>query len=164
MTSPGEVVTVFTSPYLSAGAPALGEAKGLIAIKINNKLKKDDALNKNREFLTITKSQVNRILKEKYGKPLKIRKVFYLNEAAKRKRLEFCQNIIQKGLEGKNIFFIDETKMDTAPNTKGESIRIFSQIKNKLKKGDEEGYKKINRETKKYEPSTIIGGEYLIMA
>ena len=28
-TSPGEVVSVFTSPYLSAGAPALGEAKGL---------------------------------------------------------------------------------------------------------------------------------------
>ena len=29
LTSPGEVVSVFTSPYLSAGAPALGEAKGL---------------------------------------------------------------------------------------------------------------------------------------
>ena len=30
LTSPGERVTVFTSPYLSAGAPALGEVKGLI--------------------------------------------------------------------------------------------------------------------------------------
>ena len=30
LTSPGEVVSVFTSPYLSAGALALGEAKGLI--------------------------------------------------------------------------------------------------------------------------------------
>ena len=29
LTSPGEGVTVFTSPYLSAGAPALDEAKGL---------------------------------------------------------------------------------------------------------------------------------------
>ena len=28
LTSPGEVVSVFTPPYLSAGAPALGEAKG----------------------------------------------------------------------------------------------------------------------------------------
>ena len=38
LTSPGEGVTVFTSPYLSAGAPALGEAKGLISIKnyLNN--------------------------------------------------------------------------------------------------------------------------------
>ena len=32
LTSPGEGVTVFTSPYLSAGAPSLGEAKGLILI------------------------------------------------------------------------------------------------------------------------------------
>ena len=30
MTYPGEVVTVFTYPYSSALAPALGEAKGLI--------------------------------------------------------------------------------------------------------------------------------------
>ena len=30
LTSPGEMVSVFTSPYLSAGARALGEAKGLI--------------------------------------------------------------------------------------------------------------------------------------
>ena len=32
LTSPGEVVSVFTSPYLSAGTPALGEAKGLICL------------------------------------------------------------------------------------------------------------------------------------
>ena len=30
LTSPGEVVSIFKFPYLSAGAPALGEAKGLI--------------------------------------------------------------------------------------------------------------------------------------
>ena len=40
LTSPGEVVSVFTSPYLSAGAPALGEAKGLINAKIkSNKIR-----------------------------------------------------------------------------------------------------------------------------
>ena len=37
MTSPGEVVSVFTSLYLSAGAPALGEAKGLIKGIYNEK-------------------------------------------------------------------------------------------------------------------------------
>ena len=131
---------------------------GLIAIKINNKLKKDKIFDKNGKLVTVTKSQVNRILREKYGKPLKVRKVFYLNEKAKKKRLEFCQKIVQMGLEGKNIFFTDETKMDTAPNTKGESIRISSKIKNRIKKGDEEGYKKINRETKKYEASIIVAG------
>ena len=78
---------------------------------------------------------------------MKIRKVFYLNEDAKKKRLE-----------GKNIFFTDETKMGSAPNTSGESIRISSKIKRKLQKGDEEGFKKINRETKKFEPSIIVAG------
>ena len=36
LTSPREGVTVFTSPYLSAGASSLGEAKGL---KVNGKTK-----------------------------------------------------------------------------------------------------------------------------
>ena len=40
MTSSGEGVTVFTYPYLSEGAPALGEAKGSIKIKIQYKYKK----------------------------------------------------------------------------------------------------------------------------
>ena len=94
---------------------------------------------------------------------MKIGKVFYLNEDAKKKRLTFCQRIVAmefegKKLEGKNIFFTDETKMDTAPNTSGESIRVSSKIKRKLQKGEEEGFKKINRETKKFEPSIIIAG------
>ena len=116
---------------------------GLIAIKINNKLEKDKVLDKNGKYMTITKSQVNRILREKYGKPLKVRKVFYLNDAAKKKRLEFCQKIVQMGLEGKNIFFTDETRIDTEPNTKGESIRISSKIKNKIKKEMKKDIKKL---------------------
>ena len=30
----------------------------------------------------------------------------------------------QNGLEGKNILFKDETRIDIAQNTKGESIRV----------------------------------------
>ena len=65
---------------------------GLIAIKINNQLKKDNILGKNGKNLSIAKSQVNKILREKCGKPLKVRKIFYLNEDAKEKRLDFCKN------------------------------------------------------------------------
>ena len=77
--------------------------------------------------------------------------------------MEFCQKIIDQEIDGKkldstNIFFTDETKIDTAPNTSNESIRISSKVKNKLKSGDEEGYKLINRETKKFEPSIIVAG------
>ena len=40
LTSPREVDSVFTAPYLSAGAPALGEVKGLMDININSKINK----------------------------------------------------------------------------------------------------------------------------
>ena len=59
---------------------------GLKEIKINQKLKKDNVVDKNGKILSITKSQVNRILREKFGKPLKIRKVFYLNEESRKKK------------------------------------------------------------------------------
>ena len=58
---------------------------GLIAIKINQKLKKDNVVDKNGKLLSITKSQVNRILREKFGKLLKIRKVFYLSEKVRKR-------------------------------------------------------------------------------
>ena len=109
----------------------------LLAIKINEKLKKNNELNKNGKLLSISKRQVNDILKEKYGKLLKIKKVFHSNEDSKRKRMEFCQKIIDMEIDGKkldgiNIFFTDETKIDTAPNTSNESIRI-SLIAKKIK-------------------------------
>ena len=50
---------------------------------------KDKIIDKKGKLLSITKSQVNRILKEKYRKPLKIIKVIYLDEATKEKRLKF---------------------------------------------------------------------------
>ena len=36
LTSPGEGHTIFTYPYLSVGAPAQGEAKGLIIFNYFN--------------------------------------------------------------------------------------------------------------------------------
>ena len=75
--------------------------------------------------------------------------------------MDFCKKIVDmeldgKKLEGSNIFFIDETRIDTAPNTSNESIRISSKVKKKIKLGDEDWYKIINRETKKYEPSIEV--------
>ena len=65
-----------------------------IAIKINEKFKKNNKLNKKGYLLSTSKRRVNNILREKYEKPLKIKKVFYLNENSKRKRMEFFQKII----------------------------------------------------------------------
>ena len=43
-----------------------------------------------------------------YGKPRKIRKVFFLSEDNKKSRVTFCKNIIQRFKEGKEIMFTDE--------------------------------------------------------
>ncbi len=47
----------------------------------------------------------------------------------KMKRMEFCQKFLDMKIDGKkldgiNIFFTYETKIDTGPNTNNESIRI----------------------------------------
>ena len=93
---------------------------GLIANKINEKLKNNNILDKKGKTLTISKRSVNRILKKKYGKPRRVKKVFYLTEEQKIKRVKFCKEILKMGIEGKNIFFTDETKIDTSPYTAGE--------------------------------------------
>ena len=77
---------------------------GLIANKINEKLKYN-ILDKKGKILTISKRSVNRILKKKYGKPRRVKKVFYLPEAQTIKRVKFCKEILKMGIEGKNIFF-----------------------------------------------------------
>ena len=128
---------------------------GLIAIIINKKLKKSNALDKNGKLITITKSQVNCILTKKFGKHLKIWKVFYLNEESK-KRVEFCEKIVQSGLEGKNSFSWMKPELTLHRLQKGEYICASNKILNKIKRVEEEGYERINRETKKYKVSIIV--------
>ena len=113
---------------------------GLIAIKINEKLQKNNVLNKKGKLLSIGKRQVNNILKQKFGKPLKIKPVFYLNEDSKKKRFDFCKKIVDmeidgKKLEGINIFFIDETKIDMSFFKRFNQIIFRKSEKNKNERG-----------------------------
>ena len=72
LTSTREGVTVFTSPYLSAGAPALGEAKGLnkkIYIYLENIFRLGDYFELHDIFIII--------LYNKFSAPLKLNKLKY---------------------------------------------------------------------------------------
>jgi len=95
---------------------------GRIADKINKDLKQKG------KNLSISRSQVNRILKKKLIKR-RVRKVFYLREKNKEERVSFCKKIIEKKIQGKDIFFTDETKIDTS--SYNDFIRI---TKKKIKK------------------------------
>ena len=77
--------------------------------------------------------------------------------------MDFCKKIVDmeldgKKLEGSNIFFTDETQLIPLQIPVMNQIRISSKVKRKIKLGDEDGYKIINREAKKYEPSIIVTG------
>jgi len=118
---------------------------------INNQLKKD------KKDITITKMTVCRILKEKYGTPRKVKKVFYLSKKQKEKRVQFCEEMLKRNISGGQIFFTDETKVSMGSFTK-DLIRLSDDTKKKLKNGEEEGFDLINRPEKKYELSIMIAG------
>ena len=73
------------------------------------------------------------------------------------KKFEFCKKMIGKNISGKNILFTDEAIIDMGCYTH-DSIRLSDDNKIKLKKGDKEAFKLVNKEEKKFEPSILIAG------
>ena len=76
--------------------------------------------------LSISKGTVNCYLKEAFGKPRKIHKVFHLTKKQKIQRVKFCQNILDKMINGKNIFLTDETQIKTGSFI-NDSIRLSQE-------------------------------------
>ena len=126
-----------------------------IAEIINRELKDNNVCDSQGKILSIEKTAINRYLKSALGKPRKVRRVFYLNEKQKKERLKFCEDILDKKIKGDQIFFTDETKIDMAPFI-NDSIRLSRENQEKLKSGDEEVFKLINKPEKKFEKSIMI--------
>ena len=108
---------------------------------INLKLAKD------KMNMKISKATICRILNKEYGKPRKIKKVFFLNKKQKDDRVKFCKMILEKGIKGNQIFFSDETKIEMGAYV-NDHIRLSKDSKEKLKKGDEDSFDLINRAQK----------------
>ena len=107
--------------------------------------------------MTIEKTAVNKYLKSVLGNQRKVRRVFYLNDMQKKERVKFCENILEKRIRGEHIFFTDETKIDMAPFL-NDSIRLSMENQKKLKMGEEEAFKLVNKPEKKFEKSIMIAG------
>ena len=104
-----------------------------------------------------SKATICGILNKEYGKPRKIKKVFFLNKKQKDERIKFCIMILEKGIKEGQIFFTDETKIEMGAYVNGH-IRLSKNSKEKLKKGDEDIFDLINRPQKKFELSIMISG------
>ena len=83
----------------------------IISGMINSILEKRNVKDKKGKQMTIHYTTINRYLKEYYGKPRKIRKVFYLSEEQKKKRVDFCKKILERGIKAEQIFFTDESNI-----------------------------------------------------
>ena len=126
-----------------------------IASSINKEFEETNR-KENGKILSITHPTICKYLNENMV-IRKIRKAFYLNNAQKKKRVEFCKKVIERGLSGDQIMFSDETKIDMSPFLR-DSIRLTKGTQNKLKEGDLSIYSLINREEKKFENSVMIVG------
>ena len=128
-----------------------------IAEIINKELKDNNVRDSKGRILTIEKTAVNRYLKNALGRPRKVRQVFFLNDDQKKEMVKFCEDILKKKIRGEHIFFTDETKIDMAPFL-NDSIRLSLENQKKLKNGEEEAFKLINKPEKKFEKSIMIAG------
>ena len=64
---------------------------------------------------------------------IKSLKVFYLDEDSKKKRVKFVKMLLE-WIDGLNIIFIDEIRVDSTSNTREGTIRFSSKKKsNKIR-------------------------------
>ena len=110
-----------------------------------------------RRGITISKSSICTYLNERLGKPRKIKPVFALNDKNKIKRVEYCQKLIDNHIIGKNIFFTDETQIK-CEYAKNKKIRLSTDNIQKLKKGDPEVLKLMERDKEKFPKSIMLAG------
>ena len=124
---------------------------------INAELEQKNILDCHSKPLEIHRSTVCAYLKEFYGKPKKIRKAFFLNQEQMKKRLEYCQMILDRKINYDQIMFTDECIIDLSAYT-NDSIRLDPTAKERLKHGEREMYELVNRPMRKFEKSLMIAG------
>ena len=124
---------------------------------INAELEEKGIVDKNNKPVMIHKSSVCRYLKDFYGRPKRIRKVFYVSPEQIKKREEFCKMILERKINFDQIMFTDECIINLNSYTR-DWIRLDSQAQEQLRNGDKEVYNLINRQAKKYEKCLMIAG------
>ena len=98
--------------------------------------------------IRISRTTVAKYLKNYYGTPRKMKKVFTTNDKKKEERIKFCQKILDMKLEGKDLFFTDESQMDCSPFV-NEHIRISPENQKKMKNVDIEALNLVNKQANK---------------
>ena len=128
-----------------------------IASIINAQLEKDNIVDKNNKPLTVNATTVCAYLKTYYGKPKKIRKVFFLSPEQMKRRVDYCKMILDRKINFDQVMFTDECIIDLSPYT-NDTIRLDPNLQMQLKNGEPEAFNFVNRPKRKFEQSLMICG------
>ena len=74
---------------------------------INKELERDKIFDSNGNLQTISYRNICRNLNEEIGHPIKIRKSFYLSTEQMKKRVEFCKQVLNRGIKFDQVMFIN---------------------------------------------------------
>ena len=96
-----------------------------VATLINEEFKNNNVKDKSGKIISLTHQTISNYLREKFGKPIKIGKTFFLNLEQKN-RVKFCDMILRRKLSGKGLLFTDEAKIDMGPYT-NDHIRLSKE-------------------------------------
>ena len=88
-----------------------------IAAKINRLFEQKNELDKKGKILSVSYKTVNNILKEFYGRPKKIRKVFFLSEENIKQKFKFFKMVLERKINFDEIMFTDESKISMGSYT-----------------------------------------------
>ena len=124
---------------------------------INQELEQKNILGSNNKPLMINRTSVCRYLKEFYGKPKQVKKVFILSEEQMKSRENFCKMITERNINYDQIMFTDECIIDLNSYTQ-DWTRIDPEVQEKLRNADPETIKMYNRNNKKFEKCMMIAG------
>ena len=97
----------------------------------------------------ISRTTITKYLKNHFGTPRKMKKVFTTNDKKKEERIKFCQKVLDLNLKGKDLFFTDESQMVCNPFV-NEHIRLSPENQEKMKNGDNEAFNMVNKQADKF--------------
>ena len=83
-----------------------------------------------------------------------------MNNTHRKKRFNFTQEILEKGIKGSEIFFTDEKYFSLTPTGNSQVERVWTtpETRQKIKDGDQVAIDLLSREVDPYSPKVMVAG------
>ena len=105
-------------------------------------------------------SSIARFLRKKYKRTYVIRKRPLLTKKNIKERQNFAKEILEKDIDPNNIFFTDEKRflLNFMPNKQTNRVRLCKKTLRKIKQGNVNEVKKVEKELPKHSQGIMVAG------